>query len=56
MDQPVFHCIATRANMLPSGQIFAIEKLLPLVGIAFAGILIFVGCERERAQKGKHKN
>ena len=41
-DQPVFYGVPARANMLPPGQIFAVEKLLPLVGIALANVLIFI--------------
>jgi hypothetical protein len=51
-DQAVFHRVATRPNMLPSGQIFAVINLLPLAGIAFANVLSFIACEGQRDQTG----
>jgi len=42
--------------VLPAGQVFAVEKLLPLVGIAFASILILIGGNRKRDQSSKYKN
>lgn len=37
-DQAVFHRIAAGTDMFPSCQIFAVEKLLPLAGVAIAGV------------------
>ena len=31
-NQPIFDGHITRADMLPSGQVFAVKKLLPLTG------------------------
>jgi hypothetical protein len=56
VDQPVLHSVIARANMLPSGQVFAIEKLLPFVGIALANILILIRGEGQGYQTGKQKN
>ena len=42
--------------MLPPGQIFAVEKLLPFVGITLTGILIVIGSERERYESSQPKN
>src|SRR5271165_1476535 len=42
-DQSLFYGIAARAHVLPSGQILAVIKLLPFVGIALAHVLIFIG-------------
>ena len=56
VDEAVFNRVSAGANMLPSSQIFTVEKLLPLVGIALANVLIFIGGEGECDQSGKHKN
>jgi hypothetical protein len=42
--------------VLPASQVFAVEKLLPLVGIAFASILILISGNRKRDQSSKYKN
>jgi hypothetical protein len=42
--------------MLPARQIFAVEKLLPFIGIALAGILIFVGTKGEHGKTGQQKD
>jgi hypothetical protein len=47
-DQTVFHAVPARTNMLPARQVPAVEELLPLVRVACANILIFIGRERER--------
>ena len=42
--------------MLPAIQVFAVEQLAPLVGIALAGILIFIRRIRDRDQTDEQKN
>jgi hypothetical protein len=42
--------------MFPSVQIFAVKKLLPLAGIALAGVLLLISRKRARHQPCKHKN
>jgi hypothetical protein len=42
--------------VLPSVQVLAVEKLLPLAGITLARVLIFVSRVGERYQTSEQKN
>jgi hypothetical protein len=55
-DQPILNGVAARTNVLPSVQVLAVEKLLPLAGITLAGVLIFVSRVAERYQTSVQKN
>jgi hypothetical protein len=39
-DEAIFHRVPSWPNVLPAGQVLAVEKLLPLIGIALARIVI----------------
>ena len=58
VDQAVFHRSFAGADVLPSCQILAVEKLPPLVGIACAGVVIPFGCKTGcyKTKEQKYRN